>query len=86
MTQQIQRSAVLIPSNIAEGSQRSSKRDFARFLNMAKSSGSELETQLIISMKLLYVKNITLYEECMDLLLEIRKMLSVLYSRNYKVK
>lgn len=49
LTNQMQRCAVSIPSNIAEGSGRNSQKDFLRFLNMAISSSFELETQLILS-------------------------------------
>ncbi len=44
---QICRSAVSIPSNIAEGCSRSSQIDFKRFLEIALGSSFELETQLI---------------------------------------
>ena len=46
---QITRSAVSIPSNIAEGASRNSEKDFARFLEIALGSAFELETQLIIA-------------------------------------
>lgn len=46
---QLQRSAVSIPSNIAEGAARGSRPDFLRFLRMARGSLSELDTQLEIS-------------------------------------
>ena len=49
---QIQRSALSIPSNIAEGSERGSSKDFAHFLNIAKGSCGELRTQLYIARKL----------------------------------
>jgi len=49
---QIQRAALSIPSNIAEGSERGSSRDFAHFLNIAKGSCGELRTQLYIARKL----------------------------------
>jgi four helix bundle protein len=46
---QIQRCAVSIPSNIAEGSGRTSDKEFIHFLNIALGSSYELETQLLLS-------------------------------------
>lgn len=54
---QIQRSAVSIPSNIAEGSSRSSNKDFSRFLEIAVGSAYEVETQLLIASDLGFVNN-----------------------------
>lgn len=45
---QINRCSVSIPSNIAEGSGRTSDKEFLNFLNIAISSSYELETQLIL--------------------------------------
>jgi four helix bundle protein len=53
---QIRRSAVSIPSNISEGAARSSKKEFIQFLSVAQGSTSELETQLIISDNLGFLK------------------------------
>ncbi|MEY2558956.1 MAG: hypothetical protein QOE34_2381 [Verrucomicrobiota bacterium] len=49
---QVQRAALSVPSNIAEGSERGSSKDFAHFLNIAKGSCGELRTQLYIARKL----------------------------------
>ena len=49
---QMQRSAISIPSNIAEGSERDSPSDFIRFLRYAKSSSAELRTQLYLLKKI----------------------------------
>lgn len=56
LTAQIRRSAVSIPSNIAEGAARSGKRQFGQFLGVAKGSLSELETQLLIASQLGYLQ------------------------------
>lgn len=52
ISQQMNRSGVSIPSNIAEGSSRRSEKDYARFIEISLGSTFELETQLIISEKL----------------------------------
>jgi len=52
ITSQIRRSAISIPSNIAEGAGRIKTGDFNHFLNIARGSSNELETQLIIAERL----------------------------------
>jgi len=49
---QISRCAVSVPSNIAEGSSRSSNKEFAHFLSIALGSLFELETQLLLAIEL----------------------------------
>nr|MBI1229102.1 four helix bundle protein [Cytophagales bacterium] len=55
---QMQRCAVSIPSNIAEGCSRNSEIEYKRFLEIAIGSAFELETQLIICSELNYIKSI----------------------------
>jgi four helix bundle protein len=55
MKDQVQRAALSIPSNISEGSERGSLKDFAHFLNISKGSCGEVRTQLYISRKLKFI-------------------------------
>ena len=75
---QIQRVAVSVPSNIAEGSSRGDK-DFHRFLTIAFGSGMEIETQLIIARELGYITE-KQYQEVQELLEEVMRMLNKLRS------
>jgi len=54
---QMQRSALSIPFNIAEGSERDSKLDYIRFLRIAKGSAAELRTQCYIADKMEILKH-----------------------------
>lgn len=80
LTSQIRRSAVSIPSNIAEGHGRKSNGEFSRFLKIAFGSSSELETQILIAyrLKMLSEKE---YDELTGLLTYIRKMFSSLITK-----
>src|SRR5690554_1256390 len=67
LTSQIQRCSVSIPSNIAEGSGRSTEKDFIRFINIGLSSSYELETQLILVNDLYKLETDVLIEEINEL-------------------
>jgi len=55
LTSQIRRSAVSVPSNIAEGAARHGSKEFAQYLSVSMGSISELETQLLIAVELDYL-------------------------------
>ncbi len=55
LVSQIQRAAVSIPSNIAEGYNRNSRKEYIRYLSIALGSVAELETQLLISQEQRYI-------------------------------
>lgn len=57
ISDQIRRSAVSIPSNIAEGQSRNSSKEFIQFLSIARGSLAELETQLLICVKVNMLSN-----------------------------
>jgi four helix bundle protein len=72
LTSQMRRAAVSIPSNIAEGAARDSKKDFVRFLYIALGSLAELETQLLIAYNLSFLNET---DELSSEVKEIRNML-----------
>jgi four helix bundle protein len=76
---QMRRASVSIPSNIAEGRKRSTRKDFRQFLIVAYASASELETQIEISKRLDFTE-IEKYEKVDILLLETIKMLNKMLS------
>ena len=87
LTSQMRRAAISIPSNIAEGHGRHSKKELVRFLSISLGSASELETQLIISKNLDFISE----DESNQLLScneEIIKMLVSLikYNNNGKLE
>jgi four helix bundle protein len=74
---QMRRASVSIPSNIAEGSKRGSRKDYKKFIRNSFGSGAELETQLILAQKLDFCTNRDL-ENTQELLDSIMKMLNSL--------
>lgn len=80
LAQQIRRSAVSIPSNIAEGAGRKAVRDFMRFLFIALGSANELETQILLSQKLGFIAASQI-DSVINRIGEIRKMLYGLIQR-----
>jgi len=79
LVSQIRRAAVSIPSNIAEGSRRSTKKDFRHFLIIAFGSGSELETQMRIATRIGFLKEDSMIKSLLD---EVMKMLNKLIESN----
>lgn len=71
---QMRRAAASIPSNIAEGRSRNSRKDFTHFLYLSLGSAAELETQAEIARRLSYLEKVE-YNAIMSLLEEISKML-----------
>jgi four helix bundle protein len=80
ITNQMRRASVSIASNIAEGSSRSSDKDFRRFLEMSMGSAYELETQLLISKELGYLD----VNVCTDIMNEVGIIIRQI--SNFKLK
>ena len=74
LTSQIRRTAISIPSNIAEGAGLRSDTDFRRFLLIAAGSATELGYHLILSKERHYLTAVT-FDELYPIITEIRKML-----------
>ena len=80
LTSQLLRAAASVPANIAEGNARSSRRDYAHFLSIAKGSLVEAETYLLLAERLGYSTRIEL-RPALGLSVEIGKMLTALRRR-----
>lgn len=76
---QMHRAAVSVPSNIAEGYARGTDREKMHFLRISSGSISEIETQLMLSLKLGYIGQET-YDELSELITSIWKQLNSLIS------
>jgi len=74
LTSQIRRSAVSVPSNIAEGAGRNGSKEFKNFLGIAMGSLFELDTQIELSYDLKYIRNDN-YLILLDKITQLRKMI-----------
>ena len=83
LTNQIKRASVSVPSNIAEGYGRNSEKSFSHFLDIARGSLFEIETQLLIANKLGFITNQTLYNEILNQIEEESKMINA-FSKKLK--
>ncbi len=84
---QIRRSAVSVPSNISEGYERDSKRQFLYFLVIAKGSCGELRTQLMIARNLNYLDEnefMKIHEQCLSTSKQLSGFIS--YLKKYEEK
>ena len=85
LSDQIRRAVVSIPSNIAEGNGRTSSRDYAHFLAIARGSLYETMTQLDIAQELGFIGRDDSQRQRMNeaesLALELRKMLTAMINR-----
>jgi four helix bundle protein len=82
MKDQMLRSSVSIPSNIAEGSERKSIPDFQRFINIAQGSAAELRTQIYISREV----NIFCDLDAKELIQELKSISKMLQSLHSSLK
>lgn len=80
LTSQVRRSAISIPSNIAEGRHRGTRKDFTQFLRIAYGSGAELETQIEIAKALEKVSQGD-YLKIIEALTEVMKILNVMIKK-----
>lgn len=75
LSDQMRRAAVSIPSNIAEGQSRNTKKEFIQFLHVAKGSNSELMTQFLLCLDFEYLEKEEV-QRVMNLCTEIDGLLS----------
>ena len=80
LSDQMRRAAVSIPSNIAEGQVRNSTKEFVNFLSIARGSNAELQTQLLICVKLRYLKENDI-AKALGLSEEVGKMLQTIIQK-----
>ena len=79
---QITRSSLSIPSNIAEGMERSTEKEKARFLEIARGSAAELRTQIMIGIEIEYINK----ETGEQLLKETKEIIAMLVGLTRSIK
>jgi len=77
LSDQLRRASVSVPSNIAEGAGRKSTKEYIHFLNIARGSVYEVETQLLIAKRLGFISQ-ELIQPAHSLCEEIEKMISTI--------
>jgi len=75
LSNQVRRAAVSVPSNIAEGAARQTKKEFVNYLHMAQGSLSELDTQLEVARRLAFLDG-KIWEDLDKVLQRVDKMLT----------
>jgi len=80
LTSQMRRSAISLPSNIAEGFKRYHNKEYRQFLHIVLGSSAELETQLTIAQELKYISKKEIQEVCIKLDY-LSKMITVLIGK-----
>ena len=80
LTDQVTRAAASVPANIAEGHSRSTRKDYAHFLSIAKGSLMETETFVLVAVRLGYVSE-PAAQPALSLISELERMLAVLRKR-----
>jgi len=80
LTSQIRRASMSIPANIAEGCGRQGDPEFARFLQMAMGSASELDYELLLARDLQYLAP-DAYEEVASDLASLRRMINAMLGK-----
>jgi len=84
LTQQLRRAAVSVPSNIAEGYGRGSLRDYIRFLQMARGSLYEIETQLYLAQDMGYLEPgvaVSITDRCAECVRILQGLISALNAK-----
>lgn len=78
LTSQLRRAAVSVPSNVAEGHGRVQKKDYQRFVDIARGSTNEIETQLLVAVNLGFLTESKVHAT-MTLLDELQRILKGLW-------